>query len=276
MINKSQLSALFPRAAAAQIDAVTASHIALFAAFGIDKNSFRRDFFLAQIGHESGGLSIERENLNYSPQRLMIVWPGRFPTLASAQPFAGNPQKLANSVYSIRNGNGPESSGDGFLFRGRGYMQLTGREGYREAGSRAGLDLVGNPDLVFAPAHALNVALAFWKWKGANAVCDSGDFKAVTKIVNGGTIGMPEREAWLDKVRRVLAVPLPRKLAPNPALNILVQKALRARGHEEIGAADGLIGARTTAAIIDFRLKNGLGDGLLDDKLLAALGIVFP
>jgi putative chitinase len=276
MLSRSQLQQLFPSAAKAQIDAFAASHAALFASYAIDQNNFRRDFFLAQIGHESGGLSVESENLNYRAQRLMVVWPKRFPTLAAAQPFAGNPQKLANFVYSGRNGNGPESSGDGFGYRGRGYMQLTGREGYREAGSRAGLDLVGNPDLVFAPAHALNVALAFWKWKGANAICDGGDFKAVTKIVNGGTIGMAEREAWLDKVRRVLAVPPPRKLAPNPALNILVQKALRARGHSEIGAADGLIGARTTAAIIDFRQKNGLGDGLLDDRLLAALGIVFP
>ena len=276
MISKAQLGALFPRASAAQTDAFAALHGALFASFGIDKNNFRRDFFLAQIGHESGGLSIERENLNYTAPRLMAVWQKRFPTLAAAQPYAGNPQKLANFVYSGRNGNGPEASGDGFLFRGRGFMQLTGREGYQEAGSRAGLDLVGNPDLAFAPPHALNVALAFWKWKGANAVCDSGDFKAATKIVNGGTIGMAEREAWLGKVRRVLAVPPPRKLQPSPTLNILVQKSLRARGHTEIGAVDGFIGARTTAAIIEFRQKNGLGEGLLDDRLLNALGVVFP
>jgi putative chitinase len=276
MVTKAQYKSLFPLASGAHIEACAANSAALFASYGIDKNSFRRDFFLAQIGHESGGLSIERENLNYSAPRLMVVWPRRFPTLASAQPYAGNPQKLANFVYSGRNGNGPEASGDGFLFRGRGYMQLTGREGYREAGNRAGLDLVGSPDKVFAPEHALNVALAFWKWKGANAVCDGGDFKAVTKIVNGGTIGMPEREAWLDKVRRVLAEPPPRKLVPSAALNILVQKALRARGYDGIGAADGVIGARTTAAIVDFRTKNALGEGLLDNKLLAALGIVFP
>ncbi|MEK6637801.1 MAG: peptidoglycan-binding protein [Pseudomonadota bacterium] len=276
MISAAQLKMLFPRASSAHIDTFAAAHVSLFARYGIDKNLFRRDFFLAQIGHESAGMSIERENLNYSAARLMVVWPRRFPTLDSAQSYAGNPQKLANFVYSGRNGNGTEASGDGFLFRGRGYMQLTGREGYREAGSRAALDLISSPDKVFATDHALNVALAFWKWKGANAVCDSGDFKAVTKIVNGGTIGMPERVAWLDKVRRVLAEPPPRKLQPNVALNILVQKALRARGYIGIGAADGVIGSRTTAAIADFRLKKGLGVGVLDDKLLTALGVVFP
>lgn len=276
MISKAQLSALFPRAKGPQTDAFATMHGALFASFGIDKNNFRRDFFLAQIGHESGGLSIERENLNYSAPRLMVVWPKRFPSLKAAQPYAGNPQKLANFVYSGRNGNGTESSGDGFLYRGRGFMQLTGREGYREAGSRAGLDLLGSPDLVFAPAHALNVALAFWKWKGANTVCDSGDFKAVTKIVNGGTIGMPEREAWLDKVRRVLAVPPPRKLQPSIALNILIQNALRARGAAGIGAADGVIGSRTIVAITAFRLKQGLGQGLIDEALIDALGISHP
>ena len=276
MVSAAQLRSLFPRAPSAHIDAFAAAHVPLFARYGIDKNVFRRDFFLAQIGHESGGLSIERENLNYSAPRLIAVWPRRFPTLASAQPYVGNPQKLSNFVYSGRNGNGSEASGDGFLFRGRGYMQLTGRECYREAGSRATLDLVGSPDKVFAPDHALNVALAYWKWKGANAVCDGGDFKAVTKIVNGGTIGMPERVAWLDKVRRVLAEPPPRNLQQNAALNILVQKALRARGYNGVGAADGVIGQRTTAAIADFRLKMGLGVGVLDDKLLTALGIVFP
>lgn len=87
---------------------------------------------------------------------------------------------------------------------------------------------------------------------------------------------MPERVAWLDKVRRVLAEPPPRKLQQNAALNILVQKALRARCYNGVGAADGVIGQRTTAAVADLRLKMGLGAGVLDDKLLTALGIVFP
>jgi len=274
MLVKSQIKALFPRASPAHIDAFALSNAALFHEFEIDRNPSRLHFFLAQIGHESGGLSIERENMNYSAKRMTQVWPSRFADEAAAAPFAHSPEKLANKVYANRNGNGPPSSGDGFCFRGRGYMQLTGREAYQEVGRLCGLDLVADPDMVFAPIHALRVALGFWKWKSANLICDTGDFEAVTRKVNGAKIGWADRLAWLDKARRMTVLPPAKKLQPKPALVILVQKALRQRGYDDIGAADGVIGKRTLAAINGYRLRNALGDGVIDDRLINSLGVV--
>lgn len=274
MLTKSQIKDLFPRASAAHIDAFTRSNAALFKEFEIDRNPLRLHFFIAQIGHESGGLSIERENMNYSAMRMTQVWPKRFANAAEAEPFAHKPEALANNVYANRNGNGPPESGDGFRFRGRGYVQLTGREAYKDVGRLCGLDLIADPDKVSAAAHALRVALGFWKWKSANLLCDSGDFEAVTRRVNGGKIGWVDRLAWLDKVRRVTVVPPVKKLQPKAELAILVQKALRQRGYENIGAADGVIGQRTLAAINDYRLRNQLGAGVIDNKLINSLGIL--
>jgi putative chitinase len=276
MLTKVQIKTLFPRASTAHGDSFFALHGALFTQFGIGQNLFRLHFFLAQIGHESGGLSIERENMNYSAKRMTEVWPSRFPTEAAAAPYAHNPEKLGNFVYGGRMDNGPPASGDGFRYRGRGYVQLTGKEAYLDVGNACGLGLVADPDLVYTPANALRVALGFWKWKDANAVCDTGDFKAVTRKVNGGLTGFPDRLAWLDKVRRtVLTIPT-RKVQPVAAVIILVQKALRNEGYTAVGAADGIIGARTMAALTDYRVKHGLGDGLIDGLLLDSLGVIYP
>lgn len=203
-LTRAQLTALFPRALPGHIDGFAKRQHALFAAHAIDRGRHRLAFFLAQIGHESSGLSRLAENLNYSAERLMQVWPRRFPTLSAARPYARNPQALANFTYGGRMGNGPPDSGDGWRFRGRGYVQLTGREGYREVGRACGLDLEADPDLAASPGHALAVALGFWTWKRANSLCDTGDFERLTVAVNGGKTGWADRLAWLEKVRRVL------------------------------------------------------------------------
>lgn len=274
LLTRAQLTALFPRALPGHIDAFVDQHELLFRSYGLDRNLFRVHFFLAQIGHESGGLSVESENLNYSAERLMQVWPRRFPTMEAAAPFARNAEKLGNFTYANRNGNGAEASGDGYRFRGRGYVQLTGRDGYREVGKLSGVNLVDAPDRACAPEHALKVALGFWAWKEANALCDTGDFERVTIAVNGGKIGWDDRLAWLDKVRRVLTSLPSRRSQPDPAHVILIQKALRAKGYDSVGAADGLIGARTLSAIMDWRARKGLGPGMIDDRLFDSLGIV--
>jgi putative chitinase len=276
MITKAQVKELFPRAPSKHVNEFASSHATLFKEFGIDRSLFRLHFFIAQIGHESGGFTNERENMHYSAKRLTEVWPSRFADEEVAAPFANNPEKLGNQVYANRNGNGPPESGDGFRFRGRGYMQLTGRAGYSQVGKLCGLDLVADPDKVSHPSHALRVALAFWKWKSANPVCDTGDFEAVTRKVNGGKIGWDDRVAWLDKVRRVATVLPSKKLQPKAALVILIQKALRQQGYNDIGAADGMIGKRTLIAINDYRLRKGLGNGVIDDLLVGSLGIIFP
>ncbi len=278
MITRSQLAALYPRASAARLDAFMAAAPDVLPRFGLDQGQHRLAFFLAQIGHESGGMTITDENLNYRAARMMQVWPSRFPTLESAQPFANNPEKLANLVYGGRMGNGPPASGDGFKFRGRGLIQLTGRDGYRQVASRTGLPLEDHPALAGEAKNQLLVAAGFWKWRDINPTADANDFKLCTKKINGGTIGMPDRLEWLDKARRVLATVPPKKAQPSAATVIAVQKRLLALGFSGVGAADGSIGPKTAAAIAAFRAQKAMPAGdpkePIDAALLAALEVV--
>ncbi len=271
MVTLAQYKALYPSAIAGHVDALAAQSGRIFDEFGISQLPNRLHFFLAQIGHESGGLSVVEENLNYSAQRLTVVFPNRFPTLASAQAVAGSKERVGNSIYANRMGNGDAASGDGFRYRGRGYIQLTGKNNYRAVGAQAGLDLVGDPDLAFSTSEALRVACGFWSLNNLNAVCDGGDFTLLTKRINGGTVGLPDRLAWLDKVRRTLSAPPSRQ--PAVATVRAVQRALMARGFTSVGAADGDLGEHTAAAIRLFRSRNGMPDGLIDDALLAVLGV---
>jgi putative chitinase len=271
MLTEAVLRELYPRAPAAHVAALAERSGELFARFEIDRKPVRLHFLLAQVGHESGGLTVTEENMSYRAERICEVWPSRFPTVESARPFARNPERLANRVYADRMGNGPESSGDGFRFRGRGYIQITGRDGYRQVGRIAGIDLEAAPERAFAPADALLVACAFWQWKRLNELSDTGDFVAVTRRINGGTVGITDRKAWLDKVRRVLAEPP--SAQPSAAEVIAVQRALQTRRFTEVGAADGVVGPRTIAAITRFRQENGLPLGLIDADLKRALGV---
>jgi putative chitinase len=273
MVGIVELRALYPRASEARLEAFAEQSDACFRDYGLDANDNRLHFFLAQVGHESDGLTITEENLNYRAERIVAVWPKRFADVTAARACAGDPQRLANTVYCDRMGNGPFESGDGWLYRGRGYIQITGREGYDKVGAIAGLDLVGSPELAHDPEHALRVGCAFWQWKSLNAICDTGDFARVTRRINGGEIGMTDRRAWLDKVRRTFAVPPPLAQQPSAAEIIAVQRALQRRGYRELGAADGVIGPRTLAAITRFRQEKRLPLGGIDQALKAALEI---
>lgn len=206
MVTEAQLRRLFPGAKEATVKAFAAKSKPLFNEFGISDRAIRREYFLAQLAHETGGLTRSIENLNYSAQRITEIWPTRFPTLESAKPFANNPEKLANKVYADRMGNGPPESGDGYRYRGRGYIQITGKDGYRQTGLRAGIDLVSKPERAVETEHALRVACAFWKWKDLNPLCDIRDFEGVTRRINGALIGYQDRLEWLDRVRKVLAI----------------------------------------------------------------------
>jgi putative chitinase len=152
--------------------------------------------FLAQCGHESGGFRVTSENLNYSAKGLNGIFRKYFPTEASAAAYARQPQKIANKVYANRMANGNEASGDGFRFRGRGYIQLTGRDNYTQFGKAIGVDIPSNPDLV-ASKYALASAAWFWSKNGLNRLADGGATDAVvtsiTRRVNGGTIGLADR-----------------------------------------------------------------------------------
>jgi putative chitinase len=152
--------------------------------------------FLAQCGHESGGFRATKENLNYSAKGLVGTFKKYFPTEAAAKPYERQPTKIANKVYGNRMGNGPESSGEGAKFCGRGYIQLTGKENYTAFGKSINEDILSNPDKV-ASDYALLSAAWFFSKNGLHKMADGGSTDAVvtsiTKRVNGGTIGLADR-----------------------------------------------------------------------------------
>jgi putative chitinase len=152
--------------------------------------------FLAQCGHESGGFRATKENLNYSAKGLTGTFKKYFPTEAAAKPYERQPVKIANKVYGNRMGNGPESSGEGSKFCGRGYIQLTGKENYTAFGKSINEDILSNPDRV-ASDYALLSAAWFFSKNGLHKMADEGSSDTVvtkiTKRVNGGTIGLADR-----------------------------------------------------------------------------------
>lgn len=152
--------------------------------------------FLAQCGHESGGFKFLRENLNYSAKGLMGIFKKYFPTEAIANQYQRQPDKIANKVYASRMGNGPEATGDGSKFKGRGFIQLTGKDNYTAFSKSIGEDCVANPDLV-ATKYPLASAAWFFHKNGLHKIADEGAsdlvVTKVTKRVNGGTIGLPDR-----------------------------------------------------------------------------------
>lgn len=162
--------------------------------FGITTN-LRLAHFLAQCGHESGGFKTVTENLNYSADGLVKIF-GKYFNSTTAAGYARNPEKIASKVYGNRMGNGSEASKEGFKFRGRGYIQLTGKENYTKFGKFIGEDIASNPDLV-ATKYPLASAAFFFNSNKLWAICDKGadtaTVTAVTKRVNGGTIGLADR-----------------------------------------------------------------------------------
>ena len=155
----------------------------------------RQACFLGQCAHESGGFTALKENLNYSAEGLTKVWPKRFPSFDVAQSYHRNPEKIANKVYADRMGNGNEASGDGFKYRGRGLIQLTGKDNYRACGEALGVDLVEEPDLVSTPQYAALSAGWFWDKNKLNQFADANDMTGLTKRINGGTHGLDDRVA---------------------------------------------------------------------------------
>lgn len=149
--------------------------------------------FIGQCSHECGHFRILEENLNYRAATLMKLWPKRFPTLEIANAYAGNPKKIANMVYANRMGNRDESSGDGYRFRGRGCIQLTGHANYFHAGKALGVDFVMEPDLVATPKYAAMTAGWYWSTHGCNEIAEAQDWVKLTKKINGGTIGLEDR-----------------------------------------------------------------------------------
>lgn len=162
--------------------------------------------FVAQTAHESAQYTRMLESLYYTrASGLMAMWKRRFPTEASALPYLRNEPMLGNYVYANRMGNGNAASGEGFRYRGRGVIQLTGRDAYQRAAAALGLDLVGKPELVQSPEVAFPVAGLYWLSNGLNELADRGDFTAITQRINGGQTGQADRLKYFETARRVLA-----------------------------------------------------------------------
>jgi putative chitinase len=160
--------------------------------------------FIGQCGHECGNFKVLEENLNYRAETLMKLWKSRFPTIEVANEYARNPKKIANKVYASRMGNRDESSGDGYRFRGRGCIQLTGHANYYHAGIACGEDFVINPDLVATPRYAAMTAGWFWNTHKLNQYADARDYVTMTKKINGGTIGLADRQKHIAHALEVL------------------------------------------------------------------------
>jgi putative chitinase len=166
----------------------------------------RAAHFLAQCAHESAGFTRMEENLNYSRLRLPAVFPKYYRDRALDDAHARHPEQIANHVYASRLGNGPEASGDGWKYRGRGLIQLTGRLNYARFSKATGWDAEGDPSLLVAPEGAAESAAGVWADRGVNKAADADDIVAVTKLVNGGTTGLVDRRCLTARAKAALKV----------------------------------------------------------------------
>lgn len=207
LVTPDQIAQLAPSARSSYRDAFAAGQSVLDL-FEISATPLRVAHFVAQLMHESGGLTIQLENLNYSPGRLPKVWPSRFQPKGPLDPaqFAHNPERLANEVYA-RAELGNTAPGDGFKYRGRGLLQPTGKNSYREAtrilrqSFPDAPDFTADPDQVVSTDWCLKVAAAEWSSKGCNAMADKDAIRAVTKAINGGLIGLADRTEWTKRTK---------------------------------------------------------------------------
>lgn len=204
-------------------DGIAATAQSVFARYGID-NPLLVAHVMAQISHECGAGHDIVENLSYSAERMTQVWPSRFPTVASAVPYAHNPQALADKVYNGRMGNAAGSD-DGWNFRGRGGAQTTGREGYENVKKHTGIDVISHPEYLIDPRYFLECAVADFVLCGCLPYAKADDVLNVTKRLNGGTTGLDQRVEWLKKWKMALgsnptdfsiAPPIGQPLPPKP------------------------------------------------------------
>lgn len=172
--------------------------------YNINRSPRRFTHFMAQLAHESGHFRYREENLNYSAEGLWAVFRKYFDDLDHAKSYERQPEKIANRVYADRMGNGDEASGDGYHYRGRGFIQLTGRDNYKQIGDRLNLDLENNPDLVSSDIETtLRVAADFWDSRGLNRFADKDDIYAITKRINGGYNGLADRKKLHAQARAI-------------------------------------------------------------------------
>lgn len=195
MMSSAILHAALPRAPSDWLEALLTEA----PRWGIDSDREIASF-AAELAYESNEFTHLEENLHYSAERLLQVWPRRFPTLAAATPYAGNPIALANLVYANRNGNGNATSGDGWYFRGRGPTQLTFRANYERCARTIGAPIVQQPDLLLTPTVGIRCACWYWSSRGLDRYDDDDTLLDETRAINGGTLGEAARQAYFDKL----------------------------------------------------------------------------
>jgi putative chitinase len=202
MFNQETIFSVFPNAKPDIVDALVNSQDLLAGDYGID-TPLKMAHFLAQTAHESGGFRLMEENLNYSSDRLMVVFPKYFRNV-DARAYHRQPEKIANRVYANRMGNGDEASGDGYHFRGRGLIQLTGRNNYTLFAEENNLELDDAVNFLTSPEGAVQSAAWFWNRNDLNMLAEDDNLTAVTKRINGGTHGLEERKKYTNKFKDLL------------------------------------------------------------------------
>lgn len=202
MITEEQIKHGYPSADSDVVAALVSSLDTLAEKYEIN-SALRLSHFLAQTAHESGGFTAIVENLNYSADSLSKIFHKYF-TDVDPNDYARQPEKIANRVYANRMGNGDEESGDGYKFRGRGLIQLTGKNNYSAMASDLGIDVDQCSEYLETPEGAVESAAWFWNKNGLNKLADADDVVAVTKRINGGTIGLEDREKHTAEFKQVL------------------------------------------------------------------------
>lgn len=202
-LTEEQLQEIAPNAKSQNIKRYLSPLNTILAEFDIS-TALRKAHFIAQIAHESGAFRYDTENLNYSAKALRAVFGKYFPNEESAEEYARQPERIANRVYANRMNNGNEASGDGWRYRGRGLIQLTGKENYTKCGSGIGIDLVNSPEeLAENPDIAVKASCWYWDSRNLNKYADQDDIKAVTKRINGGYNGLEDRKEYLERAKVV-------------------------------------------------------------------------
>lgn len=279
-ITAEQLRRLFPTARADLIAEIVSDWG--YASPTLD-TPLRVQHFFAQVGDETGGLRSVEENLTYTTAaHIRATWPSRFPTLASAQPYVRNPKELAIRVYGGRMGNAPAPSDDGWVYRGGGMLQDTGKTAYTANGHE------NDPEAIRTPQGAFRDAVDWWKSHDCNAFADRDNVVGLTRCINGGEIGLAQREAYLKRAKLVWTTAAPVAAlasgadaqAPHDTSDAevtAVQKRLRDLGYSETGAVDGKLDDFTQTAILAFRRDQSLPlTPTVDTQLLASLMTAQP
>lgn len=284
MITGAQFKQLFPRCK--EPDLWVAAMAEVFPKYEINNNA-RIAAFIAQCGHESGGWTTFSENLNYSAKSLDAVFPKYFVKAGrKAAEFAKQPEKIANVIYAGRMGN--TAAGDGYKYRGRGPIQLTGKDNYSAFSKAMGIDAVNNPDIVSTDKKvALMSAIWFWNKAGLNTLADKGDIKTMTKRINGGYIGLEDRiHHWGEVMKLLGTAPTVKPVATvskeededtEVEFPKIIRRGMKGDAVKAVQIAlklkvDGIFGPGTEAAVKKFQAANGLSsDGVVGPITLEKL-----